>query len=114
MSGHPLAVDLGIAVRVFTITRLRVRAVQFPHERDKVLFLFAASASAQIPGLLAETWQALVDELPIIGVNPHHRGVPHPGHPLFRKQAFGAAGLVSYVVDDAARAVHVCSIIWAG
>ena len=75
---------------------------------------FAASASAQIPGLPAEAWQALVDELLIIGADPHHRGVPHPEHPLFREQAFGAAGLVSYVVDDAAKVVRVYSIIWAG
>lgn len=51
---------------------------------------FAASASAQIPGL------------------------PDPEHPLFREQMFGTAGLVSYVVNDAAKVVHVYSIVWAG
>lgn len=75
---------------------------------------FVAAASSQIPGLPAGAWQALVDELLIIGADPHRRGVPHPEDSLFREQAFGEAGLVSYVVDDAAKVVHVYSIIWAG
>ncbi|WP_281427021.1 hypothetical protein [Nonomuraea ceibae] len=40
--------------------------------------------------------------------------MPDPDDARFREQAFGAAGLVSYVVDDAAKTVHVFSIVWAG
>jgi hypothetical protein len=75
---------------------------------------FVAAASSQIPGLPAEAWRSLVDELLVIGADPHRRGVPHPGDERFREQAFGSAGLVSYVVDDISKIVHVFSIVWAG
>lgn len=75
---------------------------------------FVAAASAQIPGMPAEAWKDLVDELLVIGADPHRRGVAHPDDPMFREQAFGEAGLVSYVVDDAAKIVHVYSVVWAG
>ncbi|MEV4116840.1 hypothetical protein [Nonomuraea sp. NPDC049695] len=75
---------------------------------------FHAAASAQIPGIPAEAWQALVEELLIIGADPHHRGVPDPDDPRYREQVFGGTGLVSYVIDDEVQVVHVFSIVWAG
>ncbi|GII59435.1 hypothetical protein Pth03_78240 [Planotetraspora thailandica] len=75
---------------------------------------FHASASAQIPGLPEDAYQSLVEELLIIGADPHRRGVPDPEQPAFREQTFGEAGLVSYVIDDAAKVVRVYVIIWAG
>ena len=73
---------------------------------------FVAAASSQVSGLPADAWTALIEELLIIGADPHHRGIAHPEQPLFREQAFGTGGLVSYVVDDAAKLVHVYSIVW--
>lgn len=77
---------------------------------------FHAAASAQIPGLPAEAFRALVDELLIIAADPHHRGLPHPDDPsgIFREQVFGGAGLVSYMVDEATHVVRVYAITWAG
>ncbi|WP_067143987.1 hypothetical protein [Microtetraspora malaysiensis] len=75
---------------------------------------FHASASSQIPGLPAEAFRALVDELLIVGADPHHRGFPDPDDPRYREQVFGAVGLVSYLIDDAAKVVHVYAITWAG
>ncbi|WP_084955761.1 hypothetical protein [Thermoactinospora rubra] len=75
---------------------------------------FHVSASAEIPGLPAEAWEALIEELLVIGSDPHHRGVPDPDDPNFQEDAFDPAGLVSYVIDDASKVVHVYSIIWAG
>ncbi|MFI6503723.1 hypothetical protein [Nonomuraea typhae] len=75
---------------------------------------FVAAASGQVPGLPAEAWQALVDELLIIGIDLHRRGVPDVDDARFREQTFGAAGLVAYVIDDDAKTVHVYSIVWAG
>ncbi|MET7339185.1 hypothetical protein [Nonomuraea sp. NPDC005650] len=73
-----------------------------------------AAAGAQLPGLPAQAWQALVDELLIIGADPHHHGVPDPDDVRYREQVYGAAGLVSYAIDDDSAIVHVFSIVWAG
>ncbi|MFE3448663.1 hypothetical protein ACFXJ8_06960 [Nonomuraea sp. NPDC059194] len=75
---------------------------------------FVAAAQCPDTWLPAEAWQALVDELLIIGADPDHRGVQHPEDARFREQAFGAAGLASYVIDDAVKIVHIYSIVWAG
>lgn len=73
---------------------------------------FHASAAAQIPGLPAEAFQALVDELLIIGADPHHRGLPHPDGPdgRLREQVFSGLGLVSYAIDETAKVVRVYAI----
>jgi hypothetical protein len=75
---------------------------------------FHAAASAQIPGLPVQAWHALVEELLIIGADPHRRGVPDPDDHRYREQVYGGNGLVSYVIDDGSAAVHVFSIVWAG
>lgn len=75
---------------------------------------FHAAAAAQIPGLPEEAFAALVEELLVIGADPHRRGVSDPGDPRYREQVFGGRGLVSYVVDDAAKIVRVYSVVWAG
>lgn len=74
---------------------------------------FHAAASAQVPGLSAEAWQALVDELIVIAADPQHRGLPDPDDARFRDQAFGRAGLVSYMIDETNQTVHIYAITWA-
>ncbi|MER5423976.1 hypothetical protein [Streptosporangium roseum] len=75
---------------------------------------FHAAASAQIPGLPAEAFGALVDELLVIGADPHHRGMPDPDDARYREAVFGGIGLMAYLVDDASKTVHVYAITWAG
>ncbi|WP_433539489.1 hypothetical protein ACQP10_20355 [Streptosporangium sandarakinum] len=57
---------------------------------------------------------ALVEELLVIGADPHHRGVPDPDEARHLEAVFGGVGLVPYLVDDASKAVHVYAITWAG
>ncbi|WP_066376232.1 hypothetical protein [Herbidospora mongoliensis] len=75
---------------------------------------FHAAASSQIPGLPERAFVALLDELAVIGADPHHRGVAHPEDPAFREQAFGGVGLISFAVNDTTKTITVYSITWAG
>ncbi|MGV9776744.1 hypothetical protein [Streptosporangium sp. NPDC003464] len=75
---------------------------------------FHAAASAQVPGLPAEAFGALVEELLVIGADPHHRGMPDPEDARYREVVFGGVGLLAYLVDDVSKTVHVYAITWAG
>lgn len=75
---------------------------------------FHAAASASIPGLPAEAFEALVEVLVMAGRDPYKTGSPDPDDPAHRHATFGGLGLVAYRIDEAAEVVHVYHVMWAG
>ena len=69
----------------------------------------------QLGGFPAKAFDALIATMAMVVEYPDDPMRTFPtGEPYVRRAEFGAAGLVTYVINDARRTVTLTDVTWAG
>jgi hypothetical protein len=75
---------------------------------------FHAAALAQLDGLPAPAFDALVERVTKLVSSPWDAHPLAPDRPAFRQSVFGSLGLVSFHVDEAHELIRIFDVTWVG
>ncbi|ADB29760.1 hypothetical protein Kfla_0639 [Kribbella flavida DSM 17836] len=75
---------------------------------------FHAAALAQLDGLPAEAFDALVRRATELVVAPWDSMALGAGEPAFRQTTFHPLGLLSFYVDDSRQLLRIFDVTWVG
>lgn len=75
---------------------------------------FHAAALAQLKGLPTDAFDALVERTVELVDAPWDATALPGGEPQFRQVMFGAAGLMSFHVDEERQLIRIFDITWVG
>lgn len=75
---------------------------------------FHASALAQLKGLPAEAFDALVERAVELVDAPWDAMMLYSNEPAFRQTYFGTFGLVSFHVHEATETIRIFNVTWVG